>query len=593
MLSMLQADRSFSIPVVLGATVVASVAVAIEALLFRSLLDLGHDLGIREQRLIAVAALLLFTLLLTAIDHPLSSWLLAAGRRLEAGLRLRFFAQVPRLGDRYFHSRLTSDIAERVHNLHVLRQVPPLAGRFVRLVCEVLATTAGIIWIDLASAVPALLLAAGVIGIPLLSHPVLTELELRMRTHAGALSRYYLDALIGLVPLQAHGAERPLRREHRRVLDEWTRSGRQLLSAAVTVEAVQTAFGFGVAAWLLWSHLGRGGEASSLLLLYWALRVPILGDELALLVRQYPAMRNVMLRLLEPLLAPTSPAPETVAGAPISPPQPGGVSIVMQDVEVRAAGRTLLSSLDLTIESGEHVAIVGVSGAGKSTLAGLLLGWHTPAAGSLRVDGTALEAAGLESLRRVTAWVDPAVHLWNSSLLENLRYGNPSEAGPRLGFAVTAADLQGLVEKLPHGLQTALGEGGALVSGGEGQRVRLGRALLRPNVRLVVLDEPFRGLDRDARRRLMALAREHWRDATLLCISHDLSDTQSFGRVLVVDNGAVVEDGDPATLLKGPSRYRDLVTTEGLVHERLWGAQEWRRIRIDGGRIEAAQGHAL
>ena len=589
MLAMLRADRASSIPAVLGATAVASVAVVMEALLFRGLLDLGHDLGTREQRLIAVAALLLFTVLLSMIELPLSSWLLAAGRRLETTLRLGFFAQVARLGDRYFHSRLTSDIAERVHSLHVIRQVPALAGRFIRLVCEVIATTAGIVWIDAASAIPALLLAVGVIAIPLLSHPALTELELRMRTHAGALSRYYLDALIGLVPLRAHGAERPLRREYSRVLDEWTRSGRQLLSAAVSVETVQTAFGFGVAAWLLWSHLGRGDEASSLLLLYWALRVPVLGDELALVVRQYPPTRNVMLRVLEPLLAPAS-AP-TDAQPPLCDRLPcgSGVEIVMDSVEVHAAGRTLLSGVDLRIQSAEHVAIVGVSGAGKSTLAGLLLGWHAPAAGMVRIDGEPLDALRLESLRRVTAWVDPAVHLWNRSLLENLQYGNASDAHSSLGFAVTAADLQGLVEKLPHGLQTALGEGGALVSGGEGQRVRLGRALSRQNVRLVVLDEPFRGLDRDARRSMMALVREHWCHATLVCISHDVTDTDAFERVLVVDNGAVVEDGNPATLLQSTSRYRDLVTTERLVHERLWADPVWRRIRIESGLIESVQ----
>jgi ATP-binding cassette subfamily B protein len=365
-----------------------------------------------------------------------------------------------------------------------------------------------------------------------------------------------------------------------------------LLGAAVTVEAAQTTFGLGVAAWLLWSHLARGGEASSLLLLYWVLRIPILGDELALVVRQYPPMRNVMLRLLEPLLAPVSPVPPPPS-TEVEGPSTGGVRIVMKDVEVRAAGRTLLRGLDLTIDPGEHLAIVGVSGAGKSTLVGLLLGWHHAAAGSVSVDGRPFDAAAIDSMRRVTAWVDPGVHLWNSSLLENFRYGNASDAARPLGFAVTATDLQGLVEKLPHGLQTALGEGGALVSGGEGQRVRLGRALLRPNVRLVVLDEPFRGLDRDARRRLMALARDHWRDATLVCISHDIADTQSFDRVLVVDHGAVVEDGDPARLLQRASRYRALVTTEAHVHERLWASPVWRRLRVEGGRITPAPGCAL
>jgi ATP-binding cassette subfamily B protein len=373
------------------------------------------------------------------------------------------------------------------------------------------------------------------------------------------------------------------------VLDEWTRSGRQLLSAAVGVDAIQTAFGFGVAAWLLWSHLARGGEASSLLLLYWALRVPILGDELALVIRQYPPTRNVVLRLLEPLLAPASSPPETQGETPRAHVMHTGVSVVMAGVEVQASGHALLSGVDLTLERGEHVAIVGLSGAGKSTLAGLLLGWHVPAAGTLLIDGQPLDAAAIEALRRVTVWVDPAVHLWNRSLLENLQYGNPSDAGAALGAAIAAADLHGLVEKLPHGLQTALGEGGALVSGGEGQRVRLGRALLRQNVRLVVLDEPFRGLDRDARRRLTDMVREHWRHATLLCISHDVSDTQWFGRVLVVDHGAIVEDGDPAALLRTPSRYRDLVTAEGIVHQRLWASPVWRRVRIDGGRIEAGE----
>jgi ATP-binding cassette subfamily B protein len=297
-----------------------------------------------------------------------------------------------------------------------------------------------------------------------------------------------------------------------------------------------------------------------------------------------------MLRLLEPLLAPVSPAPEMHDAPPPGGPAGAGVSVVMKGVEVHAAGRCLLREIDLTIRSGEHVAIVGISGAGKSTLAGLLLGWHAPAAGTLLIDGHPLDFASLERLRHVTAWVDPAVHLWNRSLLENLQYGNRADAGSGLGFAVTAADLQGLIEKLPHGLQTALGEGGALVSGGEGQRVRLGRALMRQHVRLAVLDEPFRGLDRDARRRLMRLVRQHWRDATLVCISHDVADTQSFERVLVVDNATIVEDGDPARLLQAPSRYRDLVRTERMVHERLWSSPAWRRVRIDSGRIEAEQG---
>ena len=153
------------------------------------------------------------------------------------------------------------------------------------------------------------------------------------------------------------------------------------------------------------------------------------------------------------------------------------------------------------------MAIVGPSGAGKSTLVGLLLGWHQPAAGQLLVDGEPLNAQCLANLRQNTAWVDPNVQLWNRSLLDNLRYGLTQPEDASVETALAAADLYTLLAQLPNGLQTTLGEGGALVSGGEGQRVRLGRALLRPAPRLVILDEPFRGLDRTQRHELLAQAR--------------------------------------------------------------------------------------
>ncbi len=112
-----------------------------------------------------------------------------------------------------------------------------------------------------------------------------------------------------------------------------------------------------------------------------------------------------------------------------------------------------------------------------------------------------------------------------------------------LAAALDQADLLDVLARLPDGLQTSLGDGGGLLSGGEGQRVRFGRALHRGDIRLAILDEPFRGLDREQRQRLLGQAREYWRGATLLCITHDLSETLSFDRVLVIDGGRIVEDG--------------------------------------------------
>jgi ATP-binding cassette subfamily B protein len=136
-------------------------------------------------------------------------------------------------------------------------------------------------------------------------------------------------------------------------------------------------------------------------------------------------------------------------------------------------------------------------------------------------------------------------------------------------------------------MKTELGEGGGLVSGGEGQRVRLGRAMHRPGSRLVLLDEPFRGLDREKRRKLLAEARRHWQAATLMCVTHDVGETLGFPRVLVIEDGRIIEDGDPGTLAKDAnSRYRQLLDAEDAVRRGLWESAEWRRLVIDDGRLQ-------
>jgi ATP-binding cassette subfamily B protein len=123
------------------------------------------------------------------------------------------------------------------------------------------------------------------------------------------------------------------------------------------------------------------------------------------------------------------------------------------------------------------------------------------------------------------------------------------------------------------------------VSGGEGQRVRLGRAMLRQNVRLVILDESFRGLDRERRRELLARTRRLWPGATLLCITHDIHATLSFERVLVVEDGRIVEDGRPRKLSRSDSRYRRLLDAEETVRKTLWSGVDWRRLTLDKGQL--------
>lgn len=592
LISLLKADGILVPATLLAALLIAATGVVVEALLFRSLIDLGAHLSLSGQRLAAMGLIVCLSALLLALELPIAGMALGLGRRLETRLRVAFLEKIPRLADRYFQSRPTSDMAERGHAVHQIRELPNLGVQLVRTTFELALTALGIGLLFPESAPLAIAAAVLALGIPALAQPWLSERDLRQRTHTGALTRFYLDAFLGLVPVRAHGAERALAREQESLLVEWAQAGRALLRGAVVTSGVQLTIGFGLAAWLLFARARLGDEGGgALLLAYWALNIPVLGQEIAQIAWQYPTQRNLTLRLIEPLGAlEEDRRVRDSGGAGVPRTSRGGVRIDLENVTVRAGGHTILDSATLAIEPGAHVAIVGASGAGKSTLVGLLLGWHRPAAGVVTVDGEPLDGPRIDELRRQTAWVDPAVQLWNRSLVENLAFGSADAAPLSIGARVADADLHRLVEQLPEGLQTPLGEGGALVSGGEGQRVRFGRALGRPSARLVVLDEPFRGLERERRAMLLRRARDRWRGATLVCVTHDIGETSSFDRVIVVAHGRIVEDGAPSSLaaLAGSS-YRTLLDAEAALRLRLWADPSWRTIRLAGGTLAAGE----
>ena len=576
---------------VVFALVLAAGGVIFESLLFRRLLEVGNELVLSRQRFGAVVFLLLFLVALLLLDLPIVAAAWNLGRRLEMRLRIAFLEKLPRLSDRYFHSRLTSDMAERAQSIHRLRMLPEIGSHLVRAVFTLVVTIVAIVWLSPASRTLAVVAAVLIVAIPVLGNVFLSEYDLRARTHAGALSRFYLGALLGLVPIRTHSAERAVRLEHEGLLVEWTRAARSVQKGVVTIEALQLFAGFSLAALLLYNYVINESQiGAAVLMIFWALSLPVTGQDIATLTRFYPAFRNITLRLLEPMGAIEEESkPDTTPHVLTQ--TNGGVSIVMRDIGVVAAGHTILEDINLTIEPGAHVAIVGPSGAGKSSLFGLLLGWHRASRGEVLVDGCALEGQQLDELRRHTAWVDPSIQLWNRSLIDNLRYGLNGNSTAPIDNVIDSADLGRTLQQLPDGLQAALGEGGALLSGGEGQRVRLGRAMLRPKIRLVLLDESFRGLDRESRRALLTHARKAWPEATLLCITHDIAATRSFERVLVVEAGKIVEDGAPGELLRrAGSRYKDLLHAEESVQRGLWSGVAWRRMQFQKGHLYEMNG---
>lgn len=548
---------------------VAATAVVVEALFFRSLFGLATHLTRVGDRLTAIGALVIFLACIAAVEWAMEDLLRANGRRLEVRLRSRFCLKIPRLGDRYFQSRLISDMAQRVHAVQILRGAPPLAANLVRAVGSLAATVAGLVWFFPHAAWQAVLCGLVSAGIPLVAQPWLVERDLRFREYGGALSRFYLDALMGIVPIRTHSAGPALRKTQSVQLTHWAAAGLRMQRTVVSLEAFQMTVSYGMAAWLVFTAMRAGGNTAALLLLvYWALSLPELGRGVSSVAWQWPGLRNGLLRLLEPLGTPESFVDCSTPAARRAPQdeRASGVRIEMRDLEIAVAGHAILRGVNLRIDAGEHVGIVGLSGAGKSSLVGLLLGWHHASGGTVAIDDEPLTSERIQQLRRETAWVDPQVQIWNESLLDNLRYGLMRDDLLDAGRAIEDANLGRVIQGLPDGLSTPLGEGGALLSGGEGQRVRMARAYGKPRVRLAILDEPARGLDRDMRQEFVGRARAAWKAATLLCITHDIASTRAFSRVLVIEDGQVLEDGDPAELhARTHSRYRQLCDREDRV----------------------------
>jgi len=220
-------------------------------------------------------------------------------------------------------------------------------------------------------------------------------------------------------------------------------------------------------------------------------------------------------------------------------------------------GEPVLEDVDLHIEAGQTVALVGATGAGKSTLAALVPRFYDVTSGSVALDGTDVRRYTLRSLRSQIALVLQESVLFHASIADNIAYGNPTASPAQVRAAAIAANADEFITDLPAGYETVLGERGATLSGGQRQRIAVARALVR-NAPIVILDEPTTGLDAHTEALLLEALRRLSTGRTTLMIAHSLSTIAGADLVVVLDGGRIVESGSHTTLLARRGRYVEL-----------------------------------
>ena len=222
----------------------------------------------------------------------------------------------------------------------------------------------------------------------------------------------------------------------------------------------------------------------------------------------------------------------------------------------------VLREVTLDIEAGQTVALVGRSGAGKSTLAGLIARFYQPSAGRILLDGKPLSDYRLSCLRRQIALVTQNVTLFNDTLANNIAYGGlagaPTEA---VADAVRRAHAESFVDAMPQGMDTVVGDDGALLSGGQRQRIAIARALLK-DAPVLILDEATSSLDTVSERHVQAALDEVMRGRTTIVIAHRLSTVENADLIAVVEGGRIVETGDHRTLMAKGGAYAALYESQ-------------------------------
>lgn len=501
----------------------------------------------------------------TALRFYFVSWL---GERVVADVRIAVQQNLLRLAPRFFEENRPAEIASRMTaDTAVIEQI---VGTTVSVAARNLVIGIGGI-VYLFTLAPKLT-AALLIGIPVVVLPIVVigrRLEKASRSsqdRVADIGTITSESLGALKIVQAFGQEG---REHGRFSDavEQTftaakrRIGLRAMLTAIVISLIFTAITL-----LMWE--GAQGVAEGTIsggtIAAFVLTGGLVAGAFGALTEVYGDLvrgAGASGRLAELLAAEPDIAPPA---KPVALPVPPRGQLEFQNVSFRYPTRPEVAALEnfnLKVNPGETVAVVGPSGAGKSTLFQLAQRFYDPEGGAIRIDGVTLTSADPAEIRARMAYVPQETILFAASARDNLRYGNWLADDDAIWHAAEQANAANFLRELPQGLDTYLGEGGARLSGGQRQRIAIARAVLRQSP-ILLLDEATSALDAESEK-LVQDALEHlMQDRTTIVIAHRLATVRAADRIIVMDQGRIVEEGDHAKLSAAGGLYARLASLQ-------------------------------
>ncbi len=567
-----------------GRVLVAAIALLVAAtatlaipVAFRFLIDQGfaapeasNALGNRQVNVVFVAlfGVALVLAVGTAVRFYCVSWL---GERITTDLRREVYAQVLRQDPMFFETLKTGEVLSRLSTDTTLIQT--LVGTSISLGLRNTLLFTGSVGMMVYTS-PSL--AAIIVGLLVLVVLPILVFGRKVRklsrdsqdrlADTGALAGETLNAMH---VVQAYGREPMESARYGKVTDQAFGSAIRRNRSRAYLTALAITLVFGAIVFVLWlgAHAVLEGRMSAGLLTQFMLYAALVGGStgaIAEVLGDVQRAAGATERLIELLDA----QPSIRSGALRVTPEPGagsaGASVEFDAIDFSYPSRPdelALADLSFSVRPGETIALVGPSGAGKTTVFQLMLRFYDPRKGSIRLNGVALPELDLAGLRESIGLVSQDSIVFSANAMENIRYGRLDATDDEVREAARAAQAHDFIERLPQGYETYLGERGVRLSGGQRQRISIARALLK-NPPLLLLDEATSALDAESERAVQAALERAMSGRTTLVIAHRLATIVNADRIMVLDEGRLVETGSHDQLLRTSGLYSRLAAMQ-------------------------------